>query len=244
MDNSDLDLQLLSKDPIFAAGVPVYPVSLREIAKIGYQQYSRVLGYLCITKEKIQEAFGDEYDIDPLTFLLSIAQSEELKGDLVSVLKLICHCIPEFDAENKCIRIGEASIDEESLRSFRDIVRARNGIEGNSEEEDENPANERARQLLELRRKLRKKVKDRKAQANMDDGENSLSMADLVSILAAGLHLTVFDVMEYDLYQFNDQFHRLKIFDDYQVSIQSLLHGAKKEDVNLKHWLSKIEKEE
>lgn len=242
MDSSDLDLQLLSKDPIFAAGVPVYPVSLREIAKVGYQYYSRMIGFLCITKEKIQDSFGEEYDIDPIMFLLSASQNEEFKDDLIAIFKLVCRCIPEFDVENKCIHIGESSIDEDTLRSFRDIVRARNGLNETSEEEDENPANERARQLLELRRKLRKKVKDRKIEQKGEEG--GLSMADLVSILAAGLHLTTFEVMEYDLYQFNDQFHRLKIFDDYQVSIQSLLHGAKKEDVNLKHWLSKIEIEE
>ena len=240
MDNTDLDLQLLSKDPIFAAGVPVYPVSLRQIAKIGYQHYSRILGYLCITREKIKELFDDQYDVDTVTFLLSVSQSEELKADLISIFELVCGQIPEFDIENKCIRIGEAVINDETIRSFQDIVRARNGLIEMSEEADENPANERARQLLELRRKLRKKVRDRKVQS--DGGE--LSMADLVSILAAGLHLTIFDVMEYDLYQFNDQFHRLKIFDDYQVSVQSLLHGAKKEDVNLKHWLTKIEKNE
>ena len=37
------------------------------------------------------------------------------------------------------------------------------------------------------------------------------------------------EVMGYDLYQFNDQFNRLKIMDDYEVSVQALLHGAKKE---------------
>ena len=240
MDENDLNLQLLSKDPIFAAGIPVYPVSLRNIAKIGYQNYSRILGYLCITKEKINELFDGQYDVDVITFLLSVAQSEELKNDLISVFKLVCGEIPEFDVESKCIRINESIINDETIRSFQDIVRARNGLNELDDEEDENPANERARQLLELRRKLRKKVRDRKPKSESD----GLSMADLVSILAAGLHLTVFDVMEYDLYQFNDQFHRLKIFDDYQVSIQSLLHGAKKEDVNLKHWLTKIEKEE
>ena len=46
--------------------------------------------------------------------------------------------------------------------------------------------------------------------------------------------------MKYDIYQFNDQFNRLKIMDDYEVNVQALLHGAKKENVNLTHWITKI----
>ena len=55
--------------------------------------------------------------------------------------------------------------------------------------------------------------------------------------------MTMHDIMQYDLYQFNDQFNRLKIMDDYEVSVQALLHGAKKEDVNLTHWITKIKHE-
>ena len=62
----------------------------------------------------------------------------------------------------------------------------------------------------------------------------------MVSILASGFGMTLQEVMGYDLYQFNDQFNRLKIMDDYEVSVQALLHGAKKEDINFTHWLTKI----
>ena len=40
--------------------------------------------------------------------------------------------------------------------------------------------------------------------------------------------MTMDEIMEYDLYQFNDQFNRLKIMEDYEVNVQALLHGAKK----------------
>ena len=36
----------------------------------------------------------------------------------------------------------------------------------------------------------------------------------------------------------------LKIMEDYEVNVQALLHGAKKEDVKLTHWITKIKREE
>ena len=77
------------------------------------------------------------------------------------------------------------------------------------------------------------------AQADLA-AKDEATLADLVSILASGFGLTMADVMKYDIYQFNDQFNRLKIMDDYEVNVQALLHGAKKENVNLTHWITKI----
>jgi len=36
----------------------------------------------------------------------------------------------------------------------------------------------------------------------------------------------------------NDMLGRFKIFDDYETNINALLHGAKKEDIDLTHWIS------
>ena len=94
------------------------------------------------------------------------------------------------------------------------------------------------RQVLEDERK-EERLKRRKAKS-LDDDESAITLSDLVSILASGFGMTLQEVMGYDLYQFNDQFNRLKIMDDYEVSVQALLHGAKKEDINFTHWLTKI----
>ena len=70
-------------------------------------------------------------------------------------------------------------------------------------------------------------------------------MADLISIFAEAEKMPPQDVYRnYDVYQFNDQFNRLKIMDEYHVNIQALIAGAKSEDVKLQHWISKIKKDE
>jgi hypothetical protein len=63
---------------------------------------------------------------------------------------------------------------------------------------------------------------------------------DLISIYAEAEHVNLEDIFQYDLYQFNNQFNRMKIFKDYEVNIQALLAGAKSDEIEFQHWLSKI----
>ena len=48
------------------------------------------------------------------------------------------------------------------------------------------------------------------------------------------------DVCEYDFFQFNNQFNRMKVVEDFKVNVQSLLAGADSKSIKLKHWLSKL----
>ena len=70
-----------------------------------------------------------------------------------------------------------------------------------------------------MQRRKEERLKRRKAKSGGD--ESSLTLADLVSILASGMGMTMDEIMEYDLYQFNDQFNRLKIMEDYEVKCPS-----------------------
>lgn len=119
---------------------------------------------------------------------------------------------------------------------MQSVIRQRNGLQ-DIEAEQDNPENEAARRVLQRRKEER--LKRRKAKRS-DEDESDITLSDLVSILASGLGMTLQDVMAYDIYQFNDQFNRLKIMDDYEISVQALLHGAKKEDIHFTHWLTKI----
>jgi hypothetical protein len=106
----------------------------------------------------------------------------------------------------------------------------------------DNPDNDMAKKLLEKRRKLREKVNKLK---RIGDDDDDLTMADLISIFAEAEHIPLQNVYDlYDVYQFNNQFNRLKIMDDFHVNIQALLAGAKSDEVKLQHWLSKIKQKE
>jgi hypothetical protein len=132
-------------------------------------------------------------------------------------------------------------LGETNYNQFRSILKHRNCFSDLSDEDDENPANEMARKLLEKKRML----KDKLRKSKKSNEENGVSMADLISIFAEAEKMPIQDVYcNYDMYQFNNQFNRLKIMDDYRVNIQALMAGAKSEDVKLQHWISKIKKDE
>lgn len=241
MENRDLGLQLCSKDPIFVDGVPIYPISIRDIARIGYKRVNAELRMLCLTESDVQMLTGkDISERGIFSFLVASALNDkEIMQSFLYWLSRITQSKVVFSLEKMCFSGGYFEITKSNFSDVQEVIRMRNGLQYADDEEDENPDNEAARRVLQRRKEER--LKRRKAK--MSEEESEITLEDLVSILASGLGMLMDTVMEYDLYQFNDQFNRLKIMDDYQVSVQALLHGAKKEDVNLTHWITKIKRD-
>ena len=121
---------------------------------------------------------------------------------------------------------------------FQSIVKERNGISKLNEDID-NPANAKAAALLARKKALKKKLDKAK-----DQDTSGITLADLISILASGMKLPIPVICQYDMYQFNDQFNRLRIFKDYDVNVQALLAGADSNSIHLQHWMSKINTDE
>lgn len=237
MDTRDLELKLCSDAPVYIDGVPIFPIPLKTIAEVGYSRFNAELRLLCLTIEDVKVLTGNDIsDVGIYTYLIGNAlHDEELMSTILFWLSQITHCKIIFSNRRLCFTSGAFDISKDNFEEIQMVIRHRNGLQDINEEE-ENPANEAARRVLQRRKEERLKRKRAKAQ----DEESGITLADLVSILASGLGITMQEIMEYDIYQFNDQFNRLKIMDDYEVSVQALLHGAKKESVNLTHWITKI----
>lgn len=255
----DLELNFLEGNPIeIEPNLNIYKVSFSKInnAKIGYLTYNRIINMLCLQKDDIQN-FVTNKDMEVYTFLVlytyqSIDEKRNNDGnpllnnekyfvdELISVLQLLFNNTVSLDEDNGIFYIGEdtLSLNKNNFYYFQSIIKKRNCLE-NIDEEMDNPANARAKLLLEKRKKTREKVAKVKATQNDDDGE-PLTIIDLISIFASSEHMKLEDVFKYDIFQFNNQFNRMKIFKDYEVNIQALLAGAKSDDIQLKHWLSKI----
>ena len=50
------------------------------------------------------------------------------------------------------------------------------------------------------------------------------------------MNLSINEVMEYSIYQLSSQFQRLMAKENYYVNILALIHGASKNNIDLKHW--------
>lgn len=219
-------------------------MSMSTINSIGYAKYNKIIRTICLTYEQAFEVTKNE-DIDVYSFIVLYAMQsleqadfqETFMDDLILVLENIFRENVYFDKDLYCFMVGDWGVlHSANFDDFQYIIKVRNCLESIKEDID-NPDNERTRQLLEKRKKLRKQV-DSSRKSNSDD--EGISMFDLISIFAASEHMSLEKVFDYDIYQFNDQFSRMKIFKDYDVNIQALLAGAKSEDVNIQHWLSKI----
>lgn len=264
MNKYDLEHKLLMGSTLYLDDIPTYKVTLGEMAYNGFTTMQGVISILTMDDSKASEMLSSEFK-NPSTFLFiyySIIQElHKIKQGLIDEKdtgNLLITTIPLFLSlffkkkvvfhEKYGFIIGDTDDDIHALNDanynkFRLILKERNClIDIDNVEEIDNPANEMARKLLEKRKMLRDKVK--KAKQSKCDGDG-LTMADLISIFAEAEHMPLQDVYDkYDIYQFNNQFNRLKIMDDFHVNIQALLAGAKSDEVNLQHWLSKIKKQD
>lgn len=264
MNKYDLEHKLLRGSILYLDDIPTYKVTLGEMADNGFVTMQSVISILTMDDTKASELFGAEIE-NPSTFIFiyySILQEyQRIQQGLVEekdMGNLLLNTIPLFLSlffKNKVtfhekygFVIGKDDeevfvLNDKNYDEFRLILKERNCLIGLDETEDaNNPANEMARKLLEKQKMLREKVRKAKQARGDDEG---LTMADLISIFAEAEHMPLQDVYDnYDVYQFNNQFNRLKIMDDFHVNIQALLAGAKSEDVKLQHWLTKIKKQD
>jgi hypothetical protein len=259
LDGIELQLNFLNGTPIeMKPNIKIYKVSFNEInEKVGYCTYNKIINMICLSEDDVSQLVVNK-NIDVYTFLVLYAMQsiKEKENDfnnpniimndntyfideLIGVLEIIFKDTVILDEAFGYFHIGKYGfLYQENFQEFQSIIKQRNCLH-DIEEEKDNPANDMVRQLLEKRKKNREKLAKAKSKLNGDD-ENPLTIVDLISIFAEAEHINVEDVFKYDVYQFNNQFNRMKIFKDYDVNIQALLAGAKSDDINLKHWLSKI----
>lgn len=263
--NTDLEHKLLKGSPIYCGDIPIYSITLGEMVDFpySYSMCNYVINTLCMDDDKVPDMAAPETEKSTLHMIfmqmhteLSGLQNGTIPADkattllvtsLSPFLEMLLKAEVKYDFVHMRFIIdngkGTKYLDKSNYDDFRNILKERNCFM-DVEELNENPADERVKALLDRKRELKKRLKKHKFQNN-DTDEDSLTMVDLISIFAESNHMSLQDIYNnYDIYQFNNQFNRLKIMEDYQVNIKALLAGAKNEDINLQHWLSKIRKPE
>jgi len=230
----DDELRLLKGSSFFVDGIEIKPFTIGEIVEIGHEKYQQMMNIFALEIEDVIKDIPEELnDITVFDFYLNSGISE-LYNLLINCINLFFHPknLQVIKNEN-LIFIDDKIINRNNWKKISDIVKLQNCFK---KEEKYNPADPRTAELLRKRDEARKKVAKAKGSDN-----DSLNFADLVSILSAnGNGIDIFNVWDLTFYSFNNQFARMKMLEDYDISIRSLLAGAKSEDVDLKHWMSKI----
>ncbi len=235
-DNLDLDLKLLRGKPILVDNIKVHPPTLDDIVDISVEKYHKYLNLLCIDEKTIQKLLNLDEKVSMFEFVYFNCTKD------IEYRQLIFEAFDFFLREKVEIcdfgfYLGEINenkiIHEEKFNEVTKIIKLQNCITEKEEEEKFKPANNKARQILEQMKKNQEELEKTK-------GKNSLDLHDLISIFSAYSDNTnILNVWDLSFYQFNDQFNRLKIMQDYNANLQILMHcDTSKNKIDLKHWMS------
>lgn len=246
-NNLNLELKLLRGCPIEIQNVgKIHPVTIDDILDITLEKYNQHLNVLCIEPEDIKKFLNITDEVQTYEFLyINCLQSKEYRDIVFEALTFFFREEVRF-SELYGFYLGEIEekrvINNENFEEVKYVIKKLNCIASKEDEEEKyNPANERARKILE---KLKKDKATRERIKQKENEENMLSLFDLISILAAyGNNLNIFNIWDLTFFQFNNQFNRMKILKDYEVNIQILMNTTEPDKVKYQHWLSKIVKE-
>lgn len=239
--SEDIKCRLLSGVPIRISGVSVCRVTIDKIADIGFNSYFNTLGLLMMTPEDIQAKFIDMPSIKNVFDVMAVIKyaDEAIFNEHNKVFSLVFgEPISMIDKDGAHLENSKCIINQDNITDIIAAIRMRNGLysEDGSDEFSENPSNENVRHLLERRRKMRNKVASMKK--NKDSG---LGYSDILSIYSSIVGKSPSDVArKYDLYQLSNQLQRYQMHEQFEIQIQSMMHGAKIEDEDFKHYMRQM----
>lgn len=244
------ELKLLRGKEITIDGVgTITPIAIEEIVEIGEKTFYQYLNHICFDIDDLnatQEEKNKLFEDNITSFHLIVSgcmYDNEYLNLVLSAFKFFFHEDIQFFQEAGFFYFGDLKeqryITMENFEDIKKVIKLQNCLLKNDILE-ENPKDERTRILLEKRRKAREKLARAKARDNDSDSEN-ITFADLVSIMCANANGVNYEnVWNMNYYMFQNQFQRMKLIDDFDISIRSLLAGAKSDDIELKHYISHL----
>lgn len=238
INEADIKLSALAGLPTTLSGVTIHPVVLREIARIGYESYQQYLSITALQKEHLLEPqFAGNVPAH-----IAVYDVIEMFGDAHPVHSLFYTALRFLiGTDNICYKNGlfidDVLIDIDMYQQLMQIIQIQNCVPQETKTTFA-PATERVRMLQQKMQANRQKI--RRLKNEQLENQDTPTFYDLVSSLcshANGIH--IFNVFDLNIFQFNDQFYRMKLVSDYELNIQALLHGADSKHIKLKHWISK-----
>ncbi|OMD10721.1 hypothetical protein BJP50_28060 [Paenibacillus odorifer] len=237
IDLERIKINAMANLPFNINRILIYPISLKQIVDMGYDDYNNNLSLLSIKKDQLvsPELFDSiPSDVEAYDIIYELYKDDDLCKAFNNSLSFFCKT--ENIVYDNGLYIEGIKVDSGCYKDILKVIHTQNGIVLN--EDDFNPKSERVKKLREKQLENRKKIQ--KLKKDSGNGSDLLTFFDLVSIICSNANgINVFNVFDLNMFQFNDQFNRMKLLNDYETSIQSLLHGADPKNIEIKHWISK-----
>jgi hypothetical protein len=216
----------------------IHQYTLEEILEHGMDDYNMKLSILCITSLEIDEMFdfGLEERIYPFQFIYSNCMGSNDDGVREMILGAfeLLFKEPVGVCDYGYFYIGELSqeryIWEVNFSELIEIVKMCNCIQ---DKDIVVPKNDKQKEFMKRRRKINQlKAKREKSKDPMFDVVSSVSAKHHTYNLGNIWDLTICQIM--------DQYKRLCTIEDYELTIQGMMHGAGSNS-KLKHWSQSID---
>lgn len=249
--NKDYELKLLAGLPIEVENIgELYPLKLIDMATIGETKYNRILSCLLFDPKDLisQNGIEDSEEINQLTtydiLMGNAIKDEEYRKIVLEGLSLFFKESVElyYDNQYSFLYLGKLEenntkiIHRENYELVIEILKLQNCLKNLSSDDEFNANDSKAKEIIEKIKKSRKKINE-----NKSGEQEKLDLMDLISVLSAnGNGLNINNIWDLTMFQFNNQFNRMQMLEEYKINIRSLLAGAKSEDIELKHWMRKI----
>jgi len=239
----DLNIELFLSNYIEIPNVgKLYCLTNDEIRKIKFTKYNQYLSILCLEEEQIKTFLGDylkdEEDISTFEYLVSVSYHDiQFRQLVLDALSVFFKKEITFSMGQLCFILGDFNnnniINSHNYEYIKFILKKQNGIQT---EESEKFANSIAEQMAKKIKQMREKYSKCKT-----NDEPMYDYSDILSSVSAKHNsINPLNIGQLTVYQTLDQFKRLNRIDKFDIDIQSLLHGAKKEDIKLENWFTKI----
>lgn len=246
MLNLDLKLKLLSGLPqeIKDAGT-LYPITIGDIAKIGYTRYSQMMYVATLdAKAVLAQEYSEQFnDVSAFDIIYGIG-GEEIRIVFEDLMKLVFHVdnvyySSHFGALFLC-GLGEINpkleknrfVNRDNYGEIKEYIEYTNCLRGNREDNSSNPINEKAKMIGEKMKKNREKIAKIKSNTRQ---EQQSDFADIISsVTAKSNSINKINIWSITVFQLYDEYKRINMIDNYEIGIQSILAGADKVKIN--HW--------
>jgi len=244
----------------FLCGVPVllddicaiYPVTLRQIVELGYDNFQRYLSILLIEKEVDADKQKDNElaqlltDLTDFQYLLMFsALDKEVNRVLREAFNFFTHETITISLDPAQIIIGPIEekhlLTEEKFYDFRRILKKMYFIDQDVEEivinSDDSPSVKKLKMQMRANREKVKRAKAKQAERE----KNDLRFSDLIgSVTINDCGLNINNIWDITYYAFHDQLKRMGWRDQFNINNQAALAGAKLKKSQLKHWMRSI----
>lgn len=238
--------------PVFLEDIcAIYPVTLREIANIGYDNFLQYLQVLTSSKPLISKDEDHELkkilsNLSDFKFFLVLTHTDKEIFQLVKqAFKFFTHENVSFSLEEEQIIIGPPEekhlLTEENFYNFQKILKKMYFLEIDEKEiviEDEDSV--AVKKLKQKMKENRKKVAKAKMKQKQQSGDD-IQFSDLIgSVAVSGCGLNILTIWDITYYAFHDQLKRMGWREQFDINNRAAMAGAKLNKSQLKYWIRSI----